>query len=80
MKTDGNRHIDVNDVARLAQLRLSEDEASLFQRQLNDIVGYVREIEQVDVEDVEPTAHAVPVQNVFRADECREGLQFVVIS
>lgn len=67
--------IDVAYVANLARLRLSEEEIRVFQRQLNDIVQYVKDIEQVDVDNVEPTAHAILVQNVFRADECRKGLE-----
>lgn len=67
--------IDVAYVAHLARLRLTDEELAAFQAQLDGIVGYVREIEQVDVSGVEPTAHATPVQNVFRKDEERPGLE-----
>ena len=79
MKTDCDDIIDVEYVARLARLYLSEEEKRLFQQQLSDIVRYVREIEQVDVDNVEPTVHAVPVHNMFRADECRKGLEREVV-
>ncbi len=75
VKPDSDHNIDVEYVAKLARLSLSEDEIKLFQRQLRDIVRYVKDIEHVNVDNVEPTAHAVPVQNVFRADECRKGLE-----
>jgi aspartyl-tRNA(Asn)/glutamyl-tRNA(Gln) amidotransferase subunit C len=75
MSSADNMNIDVNYVANLARLSLSPEEKTLFQRQLNDIVGYMREIERVNLEGVEPTSHAVPIRNVFRADEPRKGLE-----
>ncbi len=66
--------IDVRYVAHLARLHLSDAEAVRFQGQLEQILQYVKELQELDVSGVEPTAHAVPVQNVFRADEPRPGL------
>lgn len=66
--------MDVAYVAHLARLHLSEQERAKFQRQLDDILAHVNELKQVDVTGVEPTAHAIPVRNVFRADEPRPGL------
>ena len=66
--------IDVRYVAHLARLHLSDDEIARFQGQLEQVLGYVRELEKLDVEKVEPTAHAMPVNNVFRKDEARPGL------
>jgi aspartyl-tRNA(Asn)/glutamyl-tRNA(Gln) amidotransferase subunit C len=66
--------IDVAYVARLARLQLSTEEIETFQRQLNSIVDYFKAIREVDVDTVQPMAHAVRVQNVFRADEVRPGL------
>ncbi len=73
-KTPDLDHIDVRYVAHLARLALTEEEAGLFQRQLDDVVGYVRTLQAVDVDGVEPTSHARPQENVFRADAPREGL------
>lgn len=73
-KPAGEQNLDVARVANLARLSLSDGELEMFQRQLKDIVRYVENIEQVDVEGVEATSHAVPMSNVFRADECRKGL------
>ena len=71
VKTD---KIDVAYVARLARLHLTDAEASLFQSQLEQIVDYVDKIGELDLTDIEPTSHAHPVLNVFRADEVRPGL------
>ena len=61
--------IDVAYVARLARLELSEDEIDRFRPQLQQILGYVRQLGELDVEHIEPTAHAIPLENVFRNDE-----------
>lgn len=67
-------HVDVAYVARLARLSVTAEEAARFQPQLDEIVGYVRQINQVDLSGVEPMAHAVRIQNVFRDDVSRPGL------
>ena len=66
--------MDVAYVAHLARLDLTAEEAERFQRQLDDILRYVDRLRELDVEGVEPTAHAVPVRNVLRKDEPAEGL------
>jgi aspartyl-tRNA(Asn)/glutamyl-tRNA(Gln) amidotransferase subunit C len=66
--------IDVKYVAGLARLHLKDDEVSALQGQLEHIVAFVNQLTELDVSSVEPTAHARPVQNVFRADEPRSGL------
>jgi aspartyl-tRNA(Asn)/glutamyl-tRNA(Gln) amidotransferase subunit C len=71
--TDAEK-IDVSYVAQLARLKLSAEETQLFQTQLEDIVGYVDKVRELDVSGVEPMAHGMPVQNVFRADGVRQGL------
>ena len=65
--------IDVNYVANLARLELSADEAVRFSRQLDDILGYIQQLEQLDVENIEPMAHATPVYDVMREDLARPG-------
>ncbi len=66
--------IDVTYVARLARLNLSADERAAFQSQLGQILDYVQAIRGVDVTGVEPTAHAIRVQNMFREDVTVDGL------
>ena len=67
-------HIDVSYVAKLAQIQLTDDEAGLFQSQLNQILDYVEQLNEPDVSGVEPTAHAMPLVNVLREDIPRESL------
>ena len=74
MKDRDMDRIDVAYVARLARLHLDDDEQRTFQGQLEQIVGYVRKINELNLEGVEPTSHPHPVQNVFRGDEVRPGL------
>lgn len=59
---------DVPKVARLARLKLSDADLQEFSRQLGDILAYVQQLDAVPTDDVEPMAHAIPVQNVVRAD------------
>jgi aspartyl-tRNA(Asn)/glutamyl-tRNA(Gln) amidotransferase subunit C len=72
--TSSSEHIDVRYVAHLARVRLTDQEIEEFQSQLGDILGYVDQLKQLDVDGVEPTAHAVPLENVLGDDECRPGL------
>ncbi len=62
---------DVEHVARLARLALSEDEKERFTAQLGAIVGYVEKLNELDTEKVEPTAHILPLRNVTRPDTAR---------
>ena len=59
---------DVRKVAQLARLELSEDQIALYTSQLEKILGYVAQLEQVDTQDVLPTSRAVEVINVLRED------------
>ncbi len=61
-------------VAHLARLELSEAELDTMTRQLTSIVDFVNQLQAVPTEDVEPMAHALPLQNVFRADQPRPSL------
>jgi len=70
---------DVAYVAHLARLQLGDEERAKLQGQLEGILGYVRELNQVDVTGVEPMTHAIPVRNVFRADEVTPGLEHDVV-
>lgn len=65
--------IDVSYVAHLARLQLTPEETERFASQLGDILGYVTKLEALDVDDVEPMAHAAPVFDVMREDVARPG-------
>ena len=60
---------EVQWVAHLARLQLTEAELDTMTRQLNVIVDYVDQLKQVNTDSVEPMAHALAVQNIFRDDE-----------
>jgi aspartyl-tRNA(Asn)/glutamyl-tRNA(Gln) amidotransferase subunit C len=66
--------IDVKYVAHLARLALSPTEEQKIGAQLGNILGYIEKLKELDVSQVEPTAHAVPLTNVVRADEIRPSL------
>ena len=59
---------DVEYVARLARLSLTEEEKTLFAGQMGAILGYVEKLKELDTEGVLPTSHAVPMENAFRED------------
>ena len=65
---------EVRRIAKLARLKLSEEEVRLFAGQLAKILDYVKQIESLDTEGIEPLAHALPVTDVLREDEPQEGL------
>ena len=60
---------DVEHVARLARLALTEPEKERMREQLDAILTYIDKLRALDVEGVEPTSHAVPLVNVMRDDE-----------
>ncbi len=58
-------------VARLARLRLSDEEVERASRELSTILDHIEKIEELDLEAVEPTSHVVELENVLRSDEPR---------
>ncbi|GGS52339.1 MULTISPECIES: Asp-tRNA(Asn)/Glu-tRNA(Gln) amidotransferase subunit GatC [Actinokineospora] len=65
---------EVAHLARLARLAVTDAELDLFAGQLDQIVGAVAAVGSVADQDIPPTSHAVPLTNVFRADQVRPGL------
>lgn len=65
---------EVRHVAKLARLALSDDHVDTLRVELNSILGHIDAIQQLDLADVPPTAHAIPLVNVTRADEPRPCL------
>ena len=65
---------ELEHVARLARLSFSKDELANFTGQLNDILGYIAKLEEIDTADVPPTTHALQVTNVFREDRVEPSL------
>ena len=65
---------DVEYVAALARLELTEQEIQEYTEQLNSILDYAAMLERLDTRDVVPTAHAVPLHNVLREDQVRPSI------
>lgn len=65
---------DVAHVARLARLALSDDELTQFTEQLGAVLDHARDVEALDTAGAPPTAHPLPVHNVFREDVIVTGV------
>ncbi|MDQ0063636.1 Asp-tRNA(Asn)/Glu-tRNA(Gln) amidotransferase subunit GatC [Paenibacillus harenae] len=65
---------DVEHVARLARLELTDGEKSQFTEQLNAILKYAEKLNSLDTDNVEPTSHVLPITNVMRDDVERQSL------
>ena len=64
---------EVEHVALLARLKLSEEEKKLFTGQLNAILDYIEKLNELDTSAIEPTFHVVSHQNLMREDEVKES-------
>ena len=65
---------EVQHLAHLARLQLTDDEVSHYAQQLSAIVDAVARVSEVAADDIPPTSHPIPVTNVFRADVAKPGL------
>ena len=65
---------DVNKVAKLANLTLTDQEKDKFETQLEETVEYVKELSQVNVKGIEPTSQVTGLENVTREDEIKPSL------
>lgn len=62
---------EIDHLAELARLDLDEDQRAQYKEELQDILELAEKVNEVDTEDVPPTYHALPVENVTREDEPR---------
>ena len=65
---------DVEYVAKLARLEVTEAEKEKFTAQLNDILLYIDKLNELDTQGVAPMTHAIAVTNAFREDKIEESL------
>ena len=65
---------EVEHVANLARLNLSEEELARMTGQLDTILSYVDKLDELDTKGVAPTTHAFSIQNAFREDEVQDSL------
>lgn len=69
----------VEHVAKLARLELTDDEKATFNDQLNAILQYAGKLDELDTSHVEPTSHAIPLHNVLREDAVRPSLPIEMV-
>ena len=65
---------DVRYIAGLARIHLEDEEVPPLTKDLEAILGYITKLEKLDVTDIEPTSHALPMKNVYREDEVKASL------
>lgn len=65
---------DVQYIAHLSRIHLTDEETEKFTKNLEDILGYIEKLNKLDVSNVKPTSHVLPLKNVFRKDEPRPSL------
>ena len=65
----------VSYIAKLSRIALSEDETSLYSKQLESILGYISKLSELDTKDTPPTSHPLDtLKNVFRKDAVKASL------
>jgi len=64
----------VKHVAHLARLAISEEEAVMFTSQLDAIISFAEQLNELDTDHVQPTTHVLPMKNVMREDVAKDGL------
>jgi len=70
---------DVEYAARLARLELTEEEKESMTAQVRDVLQYMAKLNELNTDEVEPTAHVLPIKNVWRQDERAESLKPEVV-
>ncbi|MCM0081267.1 Asp-tRNA(Asn)/Glu-tRNA(Gln) amidotransferase subunit GatC [Geomonas sp. Red32] len=65
---------EVEHVAKLARLELSEPELDTFTAQMDSILAYVEKLNALDTDGIVPTSHAVPMENAFRPDQPKDSI------
>lgn len=65
---------EVKHVAHLARLEITEEEAQAFTKQLDAIIGFAEQLNELDTTNIEPTSHVLNMKNVLRDDVSEQGL------
>ncbi len=65
---------DIKTVASLSRLKINSAEVAEVQEKLDKFLTYVENLQSIDTAEIEPTTYALPLQNVFRADEIKPSL------
>jgi aspartyl-tRNA(Asn)/glutamyl-tRNA(Gln) amidotransferase subunit C len=72
--SEKSKIIDVDYVANLARIDIDKEKKEMFQKDMENIVNYVNQLAELDVEGVVPTAHAIEMNNVLREDEASDSV------
>lgn len=64
----------VTHVANLARLNLTEEEKEHMTKDMESIISFVDQMDELDIKEVAPTAHIIPINNVFREDKVRPSM------
>ncbi len=64
---------EVEHVSRLARLALTDQELDNLQNEMDAILAYVEQLNELETDHIEPTSHAVPMENAFRNDETKKS-------
>ncbi len=59
----------IEQVANLSRIKLTDNEKNIFREQLTGILGYIEKLNELDTDDVQPMAYATSIKNVFREDQ-----------
>lgn len=62
-------------VANLARLNLTDEEQQELAKDLENIISFADKLNELDIDNIDPTAHVIPIQNVFRKDEVQTSLE-----
>jgi aspartyl-tRNA(Asn)/glutamyl-tRNA(Gln) amidotransferase subunit C len=65
---------EIENIANLARLNLNENEKEKLKGQVNQILEYVKKLNELNTDDIEPLSHTLELTNVFRKDEVQESL------
>ena len=66
--------MDIEHLAKLARLKLTDAEKELFSKQMGTVIKYIEKLSELDTKNVEPTAHVLGLNNVFRDDAITKPL------
>jgi aspartyl-tRNA(Asn)/glutamyl-tRNA(Gln) amidotransferase subunit C len=66
--------MEIEHITMLARLELTEKEKEVFSKQLSSIIKYIDKLNELNTTSVDPTAHVLPIKNVFRNDELKPSL------
>jgi aspartyl-tRNA(Asn)/glutamyl-tRNA(Gln) amidotransferase subunit C len=65
---------DIKHLTRLSKLHFNQVEAGYYVQDLKRIIEYVEKLNEIDLEEITPTAHILPIKNVFREDEVKQSM------